>query len=146
MSGKIRLVKIKSYFDRDKNLSSIKRQYLVFFAVGVISFFFSILFLRIFYKDLQISLLVSNVLSFILVSAINYLLSIRFVFLRGRFTLLKEMVLFYIIAIISLALDSLLLFYLVEKMELWYIFAKFITVLSVSFVSFGLRKFWVFKK
>jgi|GEM_PF-3092532 len=138
--------RIKTYFDLQKNLNSVWRQYGVFFVIGIISFLFGILFLRIFYRDLEMNLIISNILSFILVSGINYFLSIRFVFLRGRFTLLKEVFLFYVIAILSLVLDSIMLFYLVEKAELWYIFAKFITVFSVSFITFGLKKLLVFKK
>jgi putative flippase GtrA len=140
------LKKIRSLLVLENNLESVWKQYLVFFAVGVISFLFSVIFLRIFYKDLNMNLMSANVVSFILVSLINYLLSIRFVFLRGKYTVLKEMFFFYIIAIFSLVMDSILLLYLVEKLELWYIFAKFITVFSVSFITFGLRKFWVFKK
>lgn len=140
------LKKIGSFLILEENLKSLWRQYGVFFIVGVISFAFSVIFLRIFYKDMQMNLMAANVLSFILVSLINYLLSIRFVFLRGKFTVLKEMLFFYIIAILSLIMDSLLLIYLVDKMEIWYVFAKFITVFSVSFVTFGLKKFWVFKK
>lgn len=140
------LKNISSFFVLEENLKSLWRQYGVFFIVGTISFLFSVIFLRIFYKDLQMNLMGANVLSFILVSLINYLLSIRFVFLRGKFTVLKEMFFFYIIAILSLIADSLLLIYLVDKIEIWYVFAKFITVFTVSFVSFGLKKFWVFKK
>jgi len=95
---------------------------------------------------LELNLIFSNIVSFILVSAINYLLSIRYIFLRGRFTLLKEVFLFYVIAILSLVMDSVFLLYLVEKAGVWYILAKFITVFSVSFVTFGLKKFLVFKK
>ena len=138
--------KFASFFILEENLQSLWRQYGVFFVVGVVSFAFSVIFLRVFYKDLQMNLMAANVLSFILVSLINYLLSIRFVFLRGKFTVLKEMFLFYIIAILSLLMDSLLLIYLVNKMEIWYIFAKFITVFTVSFITFGLKKFWVFRK
>jgi putative flippase GtrA len=138
--------KIASFFVLEENLKSLWRQYGVFFIVGTISFAFSVIFLRIFYKDLQMNLMAANVLSFILVSLINYLLSIHFVFLRGKFTILKEMFFFYIIAILSLIMDSLLLIYLVDKMEIWYIFAKFITVFTVSFITFGLKKFWVFRK
>ena len=137
---------IKSYLSLEKNQSSVARQYAVFFIIGIISFFFSIIFLWLFYKILELNLVIANSLSFILVSAINYLLSIRFVFLRGRFTLLKEVFLFYVIAILSLVMDSLFLLYLVEKVEMWYILAKFITVFSVSFATFGLKKFMVFKK
>lgn len=138
--------KIASFFILEENIKSLWRQYSVFFIVGVISFAFSVIFLRIFYKDMQMNLMAANVLSFILVSLINYLLSIRFVFLRGKFTVLKEMFFFYIIAILSLVMDSMLLIYLVDKMEIWYIFAKLITVFSVSFITFGLRKFLVFRK
>jgi len=137
---------IKSYLSLEKNQSSVARQYAVFFIIGIISFFFSIIFLWLFYKKLELNLIFSNILSFILVSAINYLLSIRYIFLRGRFTLLKEVFLFYVIAILSLVMDSVFLLYLVEKVEMWYILAKFITVFTVSFVTFGLKKFMVFKK
>lgn len=138
--------RMRSYLDLEQNQSSLFRQYAVFFVIGVISFVFSILFLWLFYQMLELNLIFSNIVSFILVSAINYLLSIRFVFLRGRFTLLKEVLFFYIIAILSLITDSLFLIYLVEKAGIWYILAKFITVFTVSFITFGLKKFLVFKK
>ncbi|HAQ61264.1 TPA: hypothetical protein DCR49_04585 [Candidatus Delongbacteria bacterium] len=137
---------VKSYFNLEQNQKSLSRQYGVFFIVGIISFLFSILFLWMFYRKFDIDLVISNTLSFILVSAINYLLSIRFVFLRGRFTLLKEVFLFYIIAILSLVMDSLFLLYLVEKAGLWYIYAKFISVLAVSITTFFLKKYFVFSK
>jgi len=137
---------VKSYFNLEQNQRSLSRQYGVFFIVGIISFLFSILFLWTFYRKFDIDLVISNTLSFILVSAINYLLSIRFVFLRGRFTLLKEVFLFYVIAILSLVMDSLFLLYLVEKAGLWYIYAKFISVLAVSITTFFLKKYFVFSK
>ncbi|HQO10700.1 MAG TPA: GtrA family protein [Clostridiales bacterium] len=137
---------VGSYLDLEKNQSTVWRQYSVFFIVGIISFCFSIFFLWLFYRKLHLELVPANVVSFILVSAINYLLSIRYVFLRGRFTLLKEVFLFYIIAVLSLALDSAFLLFLVERAEMWYVAAKFITVFSVSIITFVLKKFLVFKK
>lgn len=137
---------IKTYFNLNDNLRSIKRQYGVFFIVGIISFVLGILFLKIFYKELGFNLITSNTISFILVSGINFILSINFVFLRGRYSLSKEILLFYIIAALSLLLDNILLYYFVDKMGVYYIFAKFITVFIISFITFALKKLIIFKK
>lgn len=137
---------IKSYFSLEQNQSSVSRQYGVFFIVGIISFVFGIIFLRVFYKDLKYDLILANTISFVLVSGINYLLSIRFVFLRGKYPITLEIIFFYTIAAFSLLLDNLFLYYMVEKMAVWYIYAKFISVFVVSFITFALKKLLVFKK
>jgi len=136
----------KTYLNLDKNIESVRRQYLVFFIIGVISFLFGIIFLRILYKDLCYDLLIANTISFVLVSGINYILSIRFVFLRGKYPATQEIIFFYAIAALSLLLDNFFLYYMVEKLEIWYILAKFISVFTVSFITFALKKLLVFKK
>lgn len=137
---------IKSYLSLDKNIESVKRQYIVFFIIGIISFLFGIIFLRILYKDLNYDLIIANTISFVLVSGINYFLSIRLVFLRGKYPVTQEIIFFYGIAALSLLLDNFFLYYMVEKLEIWYILAKFISVFTVSFITFALKKLLVFKK
>ena len=118
----------------------------MFFAVGAISFLFGIIFLKIFYKEFELNLILANSLSFILVSGINFFLSIKFVFLRGKNSTLNEILLFYLVAIASLIIDNTLLYIFVEKMEMYYIFSKVSSVLIVSILSFILKKHLVFKK
>ncbi|NOR45882.1 MAG: hypothetical protein GQ534_09880 [Candidatus Delongbacteria bacterium] len=118
----------------------------MFFLVGIISFLFGIIFLKIFYKELELDLILANSLSFILVSGINFFLSIKFVFLRGKYSLKKEVVLFYVVAGSSLILDNLILYILVEKINIYYILSKICSVFIVSILSFILKKYLVFKK
>lgn len=130
----------------EENLKSIRRQYSVFIVVGVISFLFGILFLKLFYKEFGMNLLLANTISFIVVSGINFFLSIRYVFLRGRFSLHKEILIFYAAAGVSLVIDNLFLYILVEQMDIYYILGKIISVFIVSLISFFLKKYFVFKK
>ena len=136
----------KSFFNLKNNVSSLKRQYFIFMIVGVVSFIIGITLLKLFYEYFELDLILANSISFISVSAIHFILSIKFVFLRGKKSLTKEISLFYLVALLTLLLDNVLLYVLVESFSIYYIFAKILTVSAVSFASFVLRKNIVFKK
>ena len=88
--------------------------------------------------------LASAALAFTISTVVNYILSMRFVF-KGREGRSKkeEFVVFAILNLIGLGLTTLLMWLLVDKVGLYYMFAKVFTSATVMFWSFFSRKIFL---
>jgi len=82
--------------------------------------------------------------SFIVATAANYLLSIRFVFGRGRHSLHKEAFMVYMVSGVGLLLNMLLMWFFVGRLGIPAMTAKIIATGIVFFWNFGSRKMFVF--
>ncbi len=88
----------------------------------------------------------SAILSFILATAVNYILSLCFVFKSGRHVRQREIVLVYMVSIIGLFINLVVLSALVEWTNL-YIFIAKIAATGVAFLwNFMSRYFWIFER
>lgn len=89
--------------------------------------------------------LLSAAIGFILGLSTNYALSIGWVFeTTGDFK--KEFSLFAVIGVGGLILNEIIIWVLVDHLEIYYMSAKIVSVILVLFWNFGMRKKFVFKK
>ena len=89
--------------------------------------------------------LISAAIAFILGVATNYLISIAWIF-KSTGNLKKEITLFVIIGVGGLALNEIIIWLLVEEVNLYYMLAKAIAVVIVLIWNFGMRRKFVFKE
>jgi putative flippase GtrA len=82
---------------------------------------------------------------FTIATAINYVLSIRWVFESGvRFTKSQEMLLVYMVSAMGLAINLLVLFAMVDWLHIGLMIAKLIATASVFFWNFFVRRNFIF--
>ena len=86
------------------------------------------------------------VVSFMAATATNYLLSSRFVFVRGRHAPVKEVFLLYAVSAIGLVFNLLLMSVFVGLLGIHAMAAKITSTGLVFFWNFGARRMWVFGK
>ena len=82
--------------------------------------------------------------SFILATAVNYLLSALFVFARGRHPAHKELILLYVVSAVGLFLNLLLMSLFVGLFAMQTMPSKISATGMIFFWNFGSRKMWVF--
>ena len=82
--------------------------------------------------------------SFIAATAVNYVLSVRFVFVRGRHPTHKELFLLYLVSAIGLFMNLFLMSFFVGSLFFPAMPAKIAATGVVFFWNFGARKIWVF--
>ncbi len=124
----------------DKHFKQVRNFLIVGCTVTLIDF----VLLRVFTEHVHIWYLASAVISFIISTIINYILSMRFVF-KGREGRSKssEFTIFAVLNLIGLGLTTLLMWLFVEKGGLYYMFAKVFTTGIVMFWSFFSRKIFL---
>ena len=125
---------------------SLIRQYMRFFIIGMVCFAVDFGFLTLLREVFLLNIYFSLVVAFTIATAINYVLNLKYVFIRGRHSAYKELFLFFVIAIIALVLTLILMYLLVDLLDVYYLIAKAVTVFMVSCFSFFSRKFLVFLK
>ena len=116
-----------------------------YFVVGGISALIDIGFFFIFAKIAGWNYLLIASAGFIFATFINYLLSIRWVFESGiRFTKSKEILLIYLVSAMGLTLNLLVLFALVDCLDIELMISKLIATASVFFWNFYIRRNFIF--
>ncbi len=93
----------------------------------------------------RIHYLIAVTVSFIVATAVNYVLSVRFVFARGKYPAHKELFLLYLVSAIGLFINLLLMSLFVGYLSIIAIPAKIAATGIVFFWNFGARKMWVFE-
>ena len=124
----------------DKYFKQIRNFVIVGCSVTLLDF----VLLHAFVERANIWYLAAAALAFIISTAVNYILSMKFVF-RGREGRDKkeEFTVFAILNLIGLGLTTLLMWLLVDKAGLYYMFAKVFTSATVMFWSFFSRKIFL---
>lgn len=90
---------------------------------------------------------ISGAISFCISLVVNYLLSMRFVFVSsGDRTRLFEFVSFSAIGLVGLGINQAALWFFTEKAGLYYMLSKVIATALVLFWNFFMRKFFIEKK
>jgi putative flippase GtrA len=116
-----------------------------YFIVGGIAALIDISFFFIFAKLAGWNYLSIASAGFIIATFINYLLSIRWVFKSGiRFTKSQEILLVYCVSGVGLTLNLLVLYALVDCLEIELMLSKIIATASVFFWNFFIRRNFIF--
>ena len=127
-------------------LSALRRRSIVRYAVvGGIAACVDLGFFALFAKYLGYPYLWVAALGFVLATLVNYVLSLRFVFVsQGRHNRRTEIGLVYLVSLLGLALHQLILFWLVEHAASGLMTAKLIATGSVFLWNYLARKYYVF--
>jgi putative flippase GtrA len=94
----------------------------------------------------RVHYLAAVTVSFIVATAVNYFLSGRFVFMRGRHTAHKELILLYLVSAVGLLLNLLLMALFFGLWSIPVMPAKILATGVVFFWNFETRKMWVYEK
>lgn len=107
--------------------------------VGIIATAVDYLLLWILKEYLNIDVMIASTISFSCSLILNYVLSMRFVFTDKReMSSNKQFSIFLVTALIGLGLNQLIMYALVEKLGVYYLFAKVVAtgvVLVWNFIS-----------
>lgn len=121
-------------------------EFIRYCLVGGLAFVADFATFLLFTDFLGVNYLVSNTLGFGVGLLINYLASIYWVFLHRRYTrTMPEFTLFAIIGVGGVALGNLCMWYLVEHLHLWHIYAKYLATAIVLVYNYALRKYFLFR-
>ncbi|MCK4540256.1 glycosyltransferase [Candidatus Parcubacteria bacterium] len=90
--------------------------------------------------------LVSVVIAFFVSLAVSFNLQKRWTFRDNNKKVFKQVLIYFIIAGTDLLINIYLLYFLVEKLGIWYMMAQVMVYGSLSVLSFILYKFLVFRK
>ena len=94
----------------------------------------------------ELQYLVSGSLSFIVATAANYYMSIRFVFGTGRRSLKQRVTLLYFVSLVGMAINLALLTLGIDLLDLHPMIAKILATGMVFAWNFLLRYFYIFRK
>lgn len=89
--------------------------------------------------------LTANVIAISLAIIVNYFISQKWVFDCGRHSKRKEFTVFIMVSVVSLLFNQLIMWGLVDHVELEDKISKLIAIGTVAFFNFFAKKFFVFK-
>ncbi len=114
----------KSLFNKEIVTGSLHRQVLLFLGIGTICFFIDMTLLVFQVEMLKFAVVPATAVSVILTTLIAYLLNVKFIFEGGKFSLTREVMLFFIFSIIGVVLNIVLMYVLVVYILMWYVSGK----------------------
>ena len=117
------------------------QQFMKFAVVGILSFAVDWLLLILFVEVLHLDYLLSTTVSFLASVALNYVLSMRYVFEhRDDMSRKREFTIFAILSCIGLGLNDLYMFIGVTMLNIGYQAMKVIATFCVTWYNFFTRK------
>ena len=120
-------------------------QILKFGLVGGMAFVIDYVLLYVCTEFLHIHYLISSIISFTVSVIFNYILSIKWVFDVKKKQDVKDFVIFIILSIIGLEINSLIMYVMVEKFGVYYMLSKIVSTAVVMVYNFITRKIFVEK-
>lgn len=120
-------------------------QILKFGLVGGMAFVIDYVLLYVCTEFLHIHYLISSIISFTVSVIFNYILSIKWVFDVKKKQDVKDFVIFIILSVIGLGINSLIMYVMVEKFEVYYMLSKIVSTAVVMVYNFITRKIFVEK-
>lgn len=116
-----------------------------YFFIGGAAAVVDITLFTIFAKFLEYNYLLVGLLTFLLATAVNYVLSIRYVFKSAsKHSKQKEIFLIYLVSSIGLGINLFVLFVAISIIELEMFFSKLLATSSVFFWNYYTRKYLIF--
>lgn len=112
-----------------------------FGLVGGTAFIIDFVFLYLFKEVFHLSVLVSNTLSFCISVIYNYIASVKWVFdIDKKKSAKRNFVIFIIFSILGLILNDLIMFLMVERVNIHYLISKIVATIVVMVFNFITRK------
>ena len=111
-----------------------------YFGVAIVAAMVNIGMLYVFTDLCHINYLISNVVAFIFGLITNYVLSKKYVFKESKLNKILEFIIYAVIGIIGLGIDTFFLWLFTSKIGIYYMLSKIITT-GITFVwNFSARK------
>ena len=126
-------------------MNKLFKQIIKFGLVGGIAFIIDYSLLYILTEYLNIYYLYSSIISFIISLIFNYILSIKWVFDVSKQQGLKDFIIFIVLSIIGLLINELIMYIMVDKMYIHYMFSKLFSTFIVMIWNFISRKIFIEK-
>lgn len=127
-------------------MKQLLNQIIKFGIVGALSFIVDYLILYILVEYFGVYYLLSSAISFILSVGFNYICSIKFVFKkRKNISRIKEFIVFIILSTIGLLINQLIMWEMVEILNIYYMLSKIVATAIVMIWNFVSRKFFLEK-
>lgn len=121
----------------------IIKQILKFGVVGGLAFVIDYALLYLLTEFLNIHYLVSSIISFSVSVIFNYILSIKWVFDVNKRQDVKEFIVFIVLSIIGLGINSLIMYIMVDLMNVYYMASKIVATAVVMVYNFITRKIFI---
>lgn len=121
----------------------IIKQILKFGVVGGLAFVIDYALLYLLTEFLNIHYLVSSIISFSVSVIFNYILSIKWVFDVNKNQDVKEFIIFIVLSIIGLGINSLIMYIMVDLMNVYYMASKIVATAVVMVYNFITRKIFI---
>ena len=129
-----------------KKIINKNKDFIKYFLVGGLSALADFIIFAAFYYIIK-NWFISGLISFCIVTFLNYYLSIKFVFESGkRLRKSQEVFLVYLISFIGFTINQSILFVMIEKFNLNVYLSKIATTSIVFLWNFNGRKYFVFLK
>ena len=125
--------------------NKLLNQILKFGFVGGTAFVIDYVLLYFCTEFLHIHYLISSIISFTVSVIFNYILSIKWVFDVKKKQDVKDFVIFIILSVIGLGINSLIMYVMVEKFGVYYMLSKIVSTAVVMVYNFITRKIFVEK-
>ena len=121
-------------------------QIIKFGIVGIIATFVDVGVLVVLKELLHIDVLVSSAISFCVSVAVNYLLSMTFVFKSKNQDKIREIIIFVLLSVGGLCLNQFILWVGVKFTPLYYLLVKLFALVIVPVYNFVTRKIFLESK
>lgn len=125
--------------------NKLLNQILKFGLVGGTAFVIDYVLLYFCTEFLHIHYLISSIISFTVSVIFNYILSVKWVFNVKKKQDVKDFVIFIILSVIGLEINSLIMYVMVEKFGVYYMLSKIVSTAVVMVYNFITRKIFVEK-
>ena len=125
--------------------NKLLNQILKFGLVGGTAFVIDYVLLYFCTEFLHIHYLISSIISFTVSVIFNYILSIKWIFDVKKKQDVKDFVIFIILSVIGLGINSLIMYVMVEKFGVYYMLSKIVSTAVVMVYNFITRKIFAEK-
>ena len=129
----------------DERLYKLAKQFFKYFLTGGVAALVEWAVFFVCNDLLLIHYLVAVLISFVLATFVNYIISIKFVFERGKHHNAIELLLVFFVSFLGLLMNLLLMYIFVSRFSMYPFFAKVLSTGIVFLWNFISRKLWVFK-
>jgi putative flippase GtrA len=122
------------------------RQFIKFGIVGAIGTIVDVTILVFLKEIVGLNVYIANSISFSIAVLNNYTLNSLWTFGDQEKRHHRQLVQFFIVSVVGLALSQALLFFFHDVLHLHYLIAKVLGILVVLFWNFFANRFWTFKE
>lgn len=143
------MTKFKYFFTKTLGLSDTLFELFMYIVMGVFTTLINIVIFYIMENLLHINYIISNVIAWVFSVLFAYLSNKKYVFAHEEnksFINIKEMVSFFSFRLLSLGIDTIVLFLLIQWLNQQPMIAKIISNVVVLVANYVFSKFIIFKK